>query len=86
MKSVDIYIKPTCPFCVRAKKLLERREIPYNEISIAGDEDLRNAMIERANGRSTVPQIFIGDHHVGGYDDLFMLDVDRKLLPLYNQD
>ena len=75
MKKVVIYTTTICPFCVRAKALLDRKNIPYEEIN-AEDEKIRNQMIEKANGAKSVPQIFIGDQHIGGSDDLY--DLDKK--------
>ncbi len=79
MSKVDIYTKTYCPFCVRAKALLDAKKVAYNEIKIDEQPELRNPMIDRAAGRSTVPQIFIGDLHVGGCDDLFALEQQNKL-------
>lgn len=79
MPDVVIYTKPTCPFCIRAKALLARKGVPFTEIDIAGDPAERAAMIERANGRTTVPQIFIGERHVGGSDDLHALESRGEL-------
>jgi glutaredoxin 3 len=74
MAQVTIYTKAYCPYCVRAKALLSQKGVQFDEIKIDEQPDLRPAMIERANGRTTVPQIFIGDTHVGGCDDLFALE------------
>ncbi len=71
--SIDIYTKDYCPYCHMAKQLLQQKEAAYNEIAIDGDQQLREKMIERA-GRQTVPQIFINDQHIGGYDDLAALE------------
>lgn len=79
MKHVLIYTKSTCPYCTRAKELLNKKHITFTEIDITGDEELRSQMIEKAHGRHTVPQIFIGDHHVGGCDDLYELEETGKL-------
>ena len=73
MKPVTIYTTRVCPYCVKAKDLLKRKGIPYTEIS-AEDDAVREAMIAKAGGRRTVPQIFIGDIHVGGCDDLYALE------------
>ena len=78
MKPVRIYTTPTCPYCVRAKRLLQRKQVLYEEIDVAGDDDARMNLMMRT-GRRTVPQIFIGDHHVGGSDDLYALEEDGKL-------
>lgn len=74
MAQVTIYTKAYCPYCVRAKALLCQKGVQFDEIKIDEQPELRPAMIERANGRTTVPQIFIGDTHVGGCDDLFALE------------
>lgn len=74
MAQVTIYTKAYCPYCVRAKALLGQKGVQFDEIKIDEQPELRPAMIERANGRATVPQIFIGDTHVGGCDDLFALE------------
>jgi len=79
MQKIDIYTKGYCPYCKRALALLEAKSASYNNIEIDKNPDLRPAMIERANGGSTVPQIFIGDTHVGGCDDLFALESAGKL-------
>jgi glutaredoxin 3 len=79
MRQIDIYTTPICPYCHAAKQLLTRKRVPFREIDVSGDPALRQAMIQRANGRRTVPQIFIGDRHVGGSDDLHALDRAGKL-------
>lgn len=79
MKPVTVYTKPLCPYCVRALALLKKKGAPVTEISAAFDPEKRQEMIQRANGRATYPQIFIGDVHVGGCDDLFALDREGKL-------
>lgn len=83
MAQVTIYTTKVCPYCVRAKQLLDRKKIEYQEIS-AEDEAVREAMIEKAGGRRTVPQIFINNHHVGGCDDLYALDSAGKLDGMLN--
>lgn len=82
MKQVEIYTTPTCGFCMMAKRLLGTKGITYTEIDVAGDPDKRAAMTQRANGGRTVPQIFVGDTHVGGCDDLMALERMGKLDPL----
>jgi glutaredoxin 3 len=79
MAQVTIYTKAYCPYCVRAKALLGQKGVQFDEIKIDEQPELRPAMIERSNGRTTVPQIFIGDTHVGGCDDLFALESASKL-------
>jgi glutaredoxin 3 len=78
MKSVKIYTTPYCPYCVRAKRLLERKGVAFDEIDVANDDQARLDLAERTGLRS-VPQIFIGEHHVGGSDDLHALEQDGKL-------
>ena len=82
MPSVEIYTTPSCPYCHAAKRLLDRKGVPYAEIDVSRDPGLRQAMTQRANGRRTVPQIFIGARHVGGCDDIHALDHAGKLDPL----
>lgn len=74
MPAVTIYTKAWCPYCTAAKGLLEEKGIAFKEIDISGNPDLRTEMLGKANGRSTVPQVFIGGRHVGGCDDLYALD------------
>ena len=78
MPRVHLYTTAICPYCVRAKALLSRKGVDYDEVRIEGDRGLIREMIERS-GRRTVPQIFIDDFHVGGYDDLAELDAFGKL-------
>lgn len=82
MPQITIYTKSTCPYCQRAKQLLDARGAVYDEIEIIQHPEQRAIMIERAGGRTTVPQIFIGDLHVGGSDDLAALDAADELAPL----
>jgi len=81
MPKVQIYTTQWCPYCNAAKSLLEDKGVTYEEVN-AEDPEVRAAMVERANGRRTVPQIFIGDTHVGGYDDMAALDRRGQLDPL----
>jgi glutaredoxin 3 len=76
---VEIYVWRACPFCIRAKGLLDRKGVAYREIVIDGDERARDAMAQRAAGRRSVPQIFINDQHVGGCDDLHALERSGQL-------
>jgi glutaredoxin 3 len=76
---IDIYTKAYCPYCTRAKALLSQKQVPFNEIKIDENPERRPEMIQRSNGGSTVPQIFINNHHVGGCDDLFYLEAQGKL-------
>ena len=82
MAAVDIYTTRYCPYCEDAKDLLSRKGVSFHEIDASGNRDIRKQMIERAGGRSTYPQIFIGATHVGGCDDLYELEKDGKLEPL----
>lgn len=79
MTTVEIYTTPICPYCVRAKRLLDEKGVDYREINVMGNASARAAMLDRANGQRTVPQIFVGDTHVGGSDDLYALERDGKL-------
>ncbi len=81
MSKVEIYTTPWCPYCHAAKSLLQQKGVDYVEVDATPDE-VRSAMIERAHGRRTVPQIFIGKTHVGGYDDMAALERHGKLDPL----
>ncbi|SDG12371.1 glutaredoxin 3 [Pelagibacterium luteolum] len=81
MIKVEIYTTPTCPYCHAAKALLNDKGVSYDEITVL-DPELRAAMTQRAHGRRTVPQIFVGTTHVGGYDDLAALDRQGRLEPL----
>jgi glutaredoxin 3 len=82
MPVVEIYTTKYCPYCHAAKALLKRKGAAYNEIDVGFESDRREEMIQRANGRMTVPQIFIGSTHVGGNDDLQALERAGKLDPL----
>lgn len=76
---VEIYTFRTCPFCLRAKALLNNKGVEFTEYSVDGDEEARSKMAERANGRRSVPQIFINDQHIGGCDDIHNLESNGKL-------
>lgn len=82
MARVEIYTKFLCPYCSRAKKLLDTKGAPYEEYEIMMDGAKRAEMIQRANGRTSVPQIFIDGRHIGGSDDLAALDREGGLDPL----
>jgi glutaredoxin 3 len=82
MPPVEIYTTPYCPYCLDAKALLTKKSVPFTEIDVSRDRELRSKMIARSNGRTTVPQIFIGTTHVGGCDDLYALEEAGKLDPL----
>ncbi len=79
MQIVELYTKGHCPFCKRAKVVLSQKNVTFTDFEIDINPDLRPGMIERANGSSTVPQIFIGETHVGGCDELFALESTGKL-------
>jgi glutaredoxin 3 len=76
---VEVYTTSYCPFCTRAKALLNRKGVEFDEIDVTDDPDLREKMVKRAGGRRTVPEIFINDHIVGGYDELHALDLEGVL-------
>ncbi len=82
MPQIDIYTTPYCPYCIAAKRLLAKKAVTFNEIDVSRDPAMRQAMTARAGGGRTVPQIFIGDRHIGGSDDLHALDHAGKLDPL----
>ena len=78
-KNVEIYCSQFCGYCHRAKMLLENKGIEYNEISVDNDSEKRQEMLSRSGGASSVPQIFIGDEHIGGCDDLYALETQGEL-------
>ncbi|MDJ0519171.1 MAG: glutaredoxin 3 [Okeania sp. SIO2F4] len=77
--NVEIYTWSSCPFCIRAKALLEKKQVNYQEYAIDGDDVEREKMAVRANGRRSLPQIFINDQHIGGCDELHGLEAQGKL-------
>ena len=79
MRSVEIYTTPTCGFCVAAKRLLAQKGVSFAEIDVVRAPERRQEMVQRAKGRRTVPQIFVGETHVGGFDDLSALDRAGRL-------
>jgi glutaredoxin 3 len=81
MPTVQMYATALCPYCVRARRLLKRKGIEFEEIRVDKDQDQMRTMIQRSQ-RTTVPQVFIGDQHIGGYDDMAALDQAGKLDPL----
>ena len=82
MKKILIYTGPSCNFCDAAKRLLERNKLKFNEIDVSSGENIRDEMIKKSNGQRTIPQIFFGDHHVGGYTELRALEKENKLKEL----
>ena len=79
MKPVEIYTSPMCGFCHAAKRLLTQKGVTFSEVDVWAQPDRKPEMIQRANGGRTVPQIFVGDMHVGGCDDLYALERAGKL-------
>lgn len=79
MAEIEVYTTPICPYCLSAKDLLRRKGVAFLEINVAGEPQRRAEMIARANGRTTVPQIFVGETHVGGCDDLYALEEAGEL-------
>jgi glutaredoxin 3 len=84
MPNVVVYTKPFCPYCIRAISLLEKKGVDFTEIEAAFDPEKRAEMMQRS-GRATFPQIFIGERHIGGCDDMMALERDGKLDPLLQQ-
>jgi len=79
MKNVTVYMGPMCAFCDAAKRLLNKKKIPYKEINVARDESKLEEMLKKSNGKRTIPQIFIEDFHVGGYEELRTLESKNEL-------
>jgi len=79
MAHVVVYSGPFCPFCTKAKALLDRKGVAYDEYKVREDEAKLQEMLEKSNGKKTIPQIFIDDRHIGGCDDLYALDGAGKL-------
>ncbi|MEE4350695.1 MAG: glutaredoxin 3 [Pacificimonas sp.] len=86
MAKIDVYTKFLCPYCSRAKALLSRKGVDFNEIDISMGGEKRQEMLQRANGRSTVPQVFIGGTHVGGSDELAAMEQAGKLDALLTEE
>ncbi len=82
MPEIVIYTQPWCPYCARAIALLESKNVTFKEIDAPAGTDARKESVARSGGRTSVPQIFIGEHHVGGSDELRALDRAGKLDPL----
>jgi glutaredoxin 3 len=80
-RKVTLYSKQNCPFCVRAKRLLEKKGVAFEEISVEGNDDLRVWLVEKS-GQMTVPQIFVGERSLGGFSDVDALDREGKLDPI----
>lgn len=77
--AIVIYTTQTCPYCDQAKRLLERKQAHYETVDVTNDHEQRQELIEKSNGLRTVPQIFIDDQHIGGFDALRKLDMQGKL-------
>lgn len=84
MAQVEIYIWTTCPYCIRAKALLDSKGVDYVEYNITGDDEARAKMIERTGGPKSVPQIFIDDRHYGGCDDIHAMNASGELDAVLN--
>ena len=82
MKNVTVYMGPRCAFCDAAKRLLIRNNISFNEINVALEEGKRDEMLNKSNGRKTIPQIFFNELHIGGYEELRALEKKGELLNL----
>ncbi len=82
MKPVKIYTTTYCGYCVRAKDLLTRKGVKYEELDVTGNDEMRSKLVEMSGGQRTVPQIWIGDTHVGGYSDLARLESEGRLDPM----
>lgn len=83
---IEIYTKPTCPYCINAKTLLAKKNLEFTEYNINDKSRLRKEMITRSSGGTTVPQIFIHNQHIGGCDELYALEHTNKLNSLYLED
>lgn len=82
MQNVEIYTSPLCGYCHAAKRLLNEKGVSFTEFNVLMNPKMKPEMIQRAGGKTSVPQIFVGDTHVGGYDDLYALERAGKLDPL----
>ena len=85
MSKIEVYSTAVCPYCVAAKNLLKSKGLEWNEVRVDADPAQRDLMLQRSGGRRTVPQIFINDQHVGGYDDLVAADRSGKLKQLLGE-
>jgi glutaredoxin 3 len=82
MPDIEVYVTKICPYCTKAKALLDQKGAQYKVIDLTGDDDARMALVKKANGMRTVPQIFINGQHIGGFDDMYALDKKGGLDPL----
>jgi glutaredoxin 3 len=85
MPKIEVYSTAVCPYCMAAKNLLKSKGLEWNEVLVDADPAQRDLMLQRSGGRRTVPQIFINDQHVGGYDDLVAADRSGKLKQLLDE-
>lgn len=79
MAKIEIYTTNVCPYCIKAKRLMDAKDLDYTEIDVTGDDDARIALVEKSGGRRTVPQIFINDKAIGGFDDMYALEQSGEL-------
>jgi len=86
MKDVTVYTTTTCPYCRQAERFLTEKQVPFQNVDVTGNDELRMKLVELSGGRRTVPQIFIGGEPIGGYSDLMELHQAGKLAPLLGVD
>ncbi len=79
MKKIVVYSTSICPYCIKAKKLLESKKVSYQEVQLDKHPELTAEVVKKSGGQKTVPQIFVDDYHIGGCDDLYALDKEGKL-------
>lgn len=79
MAKIEIYTTKVCPYCVKAKRLLDAKDVDFTEIDVTGNDEERMALVQKSGGRRTVPQIFIDDKAIGGCDDLYALEESGEL-------
>lgn len=79
MATIEIYTTTVCPYCIKAKRLLDAKDLDYTEINVTGDDEARMALVEKSGGRRTVPQIFIDGKPIGGFDDMYALEQSGEL-------
>ena len=79
MATIEIYTTNVCPYCVKAKRLLDAKDLDYTEIDLTGDDEARMALVQKSGGRRTVPQIFINGQAIGGFDDMYALEQSGEL-------
>jgi glutaredoxin 3 len=79
MPTITVYSGPSCPYCIRAKQLLQKKGVAFTDFDVKADSAKFDEMLAKSGGKKTIPQIFIGDKHIGGCDDLYALDAAGKL-------